>query len=119
MKTRNIKKKPKDAAVTRGTRNVFADLGFSPSEAAELKVKSELTYQIYFQIKELGLTQVKAAQQLGITQPDVSKLMNGRYTGYSVDRLLSLLSRPGSGYRYRRATETSQSKNEPRISAGD
>ena len=77
---------------TDGTGNVFADLGFSPSEAADLKVKAELTQQIYYRIKELGLTQVKAADQLGVSQPDVSKLMNGRYIGYSVDRLLALLN---------------------------
>jgi predicted XRE-type DNA-binding protein len=79
-------------SVTRGSDNVFADLGFAPSEAAELKVKAQLTWQIHQQIKELGLTQSKAAARLGLSQPDVSKLMNGRHTGYSVDRLLSLLN---------------------------
>jgi predicted XRE-type DNA-binding protein len=92
MKTQNIKKTAMNPAVTRGSDNVFADLGFSPSEAADLKVKAELTQQIYSRIKELGLTQVKAAGQLGVSQPDVSKLMNGRHTGYSVDRLLALLN---------------------------
>ena len=79
-------------AVTRGADNVFIDLGFSPAEAADLKVKAELTLQIYRRIKELGLTQVRAAERLGVSQPDVSKLMNGRHTGYSVDRLLALLN---------------------------
>ena len=92
MKTQNTKKPAKNSAVTHGSDNVFADLGFSPSEAADLKVKAELTQQIYYRIKELGLTQVKAAEQLGVSQPDVSKLMSGCYTGYSVDRLLSLLN---------------------------
>lgn len=78
--------------VTRGSKNVFADLGFPPAEAADLKVKAELTLKIHHRIKELGLTQVKAAEQLSLSQPDVSKLMNGRYTGYSVDRLLMLLN---------------------------
>jgi predicted XRE-type DNA-binding protein len=40
----------------------------------------------------MGPTQVIAARRLGITQPDVSKLMRGRFTGYSVDRLISLLN---------------------------
>lgn len=43
-------------------------------------------------IKELGLTQTRAAERLGLSQPDVSKLMAGRHTGYSVDRLLHLLN---------------------------
>src|SRR5260370_2554999 len=76
--------------VTRGSGNVFADLGFP--DAKELKVKAALTRQIVTRIKEFGFTQVQAAARLGISQPDVSKLMNGRYTGYSVDRLLAILN---------------------------
>jgi predicted XRE-type DNA-binding protein len=78
--------------ITRGSGNVFSDLGFSPSRAADLNVKAQLARQIYNRIKQLGLTQEKAAGRLGISQPDVSKLMNARYTGYSIDRLLMLLS---------------------------
>jgi predicted XRE-type DNA-binding protein len=78
--------------VTRGSGNVFADLGFSPREASELQVKAELTRQIMNRIKQLGLTQVQASHRLGISQPDVSKLKGGRYTGYSTDRLIALLN---------------------------
>ena len=45
--TTNTVQKPR---VTRGNGNIFADLGFAPREAAELKVKAELTLQIYQQI---------------------------------------------------------------------
>jgi predicted XRE-type DNA-binding protein len=79
-------------SVTRGSDNVFRDLGFPPGEAADLKVKVELTWQIHHRIRALGLTQIKAAEQLGVSQPDVSKLMHGRHSGYSVDRLFSLLN---------------------------
>ncbi len=79
-------------SVTRGATNVFADLGFPKREAADLKLKAQLTLRIYQRITELGLTQVKAAHQLGLSQPDVSKLMNGRHLGYSVDRLLAILN---------------------------
>lgn len=78
--------------VTSGSGNVFADLGFAPKEAAELKVKADLALQIYRCIKELGLTQVRAAERLGLSQPDVSKLMAGRHSGFSVERMLSLLN---------------------------
>jgi predicted XRE-type DNA-binding protein len=80
------------AGVTRGSGNVFADLGFAPGEARELQVKAELTRQIYNRIKAMGLTQVQAGERLGIGQPDVSKLMNARFTGYSTDRLIALLN---------------------------
>jgi predicted XRE-type DNA-binding protein len=78
--------------VTDGSGNVFSDLGFSSGEAAELKVKADLALRIYQRIREFGLTQTKAAARLRLSQPDVSKLMNGRHTGYSVDRLLVLLN---------------------------
>ena len=77
--------------VTKGSGNVFVDLGFDEDEAEELEVKAALTYQIYNRIKVLGLTQKQAVERLGISQPDVSKLMHSRYTGFSVDRLLALL----------------------------
>ncbi len=70
--------------VTRGSGNVFADLGFEDPE--ELQVKAALTRQIANRIKAFGLTQVQAGSRLGISQPDVSKLMRSRYTGYSVGR---------------------------------
>jgi predicted XRE-type DNA-binding protein len=76
--------------VVEGSGNVFADLDL-PS-AADLQTKAELTRQLYQRIKALGLSQVKAAKTLGLKQPDVSKLMNGRFTGFSVERLLELLN---------------------------
>lgn len=79
-----------DVAVTRGSGNVFADLGFE--DAAELQVKAALTRQIANRIKAFGLTQAQAGTRLGISQPDVSKLMNGRYTGYSANRLIAILN---------------------------
>jgi len=79
-----------EISVSHGSGNVFADLGFEDAE--ELQVKAGLTHQIYNRIKALGLTQTQAGARLGIGQPDVSKLMNGRYTGFSTDRLIALLN---------------------------
>lgn len=92
MKTEQKNRKASDDAVTRGSTNIFEDLGFPKGEAADLKVKAELGLQIHHRIKELGLTQVKAADQLGISQPDVSKLLNGKFTGFTVERLMALLN---------------------------
>ena len=80
----------KDNTIVEGSGNVFADLGM-PDAAAEL-VKAELTFQIGKRIKALGLTQTAAAIRLGISQPDVSRLMKHRPTGFSTDRLLTLLT---------------------------
>ena len=92
MKPQQKIKQPAERAVTRGTDNVFSDLGFPEGEAADLKVKAKLTLQIHQRIENLGLTQIKAAEQLGLSQPDVSKLMNGKHSGFTVERLLSLLN---------------------------
>lgn len=91
MKRRKRREMPSPRIVRGGT-NVFADLGFARREAAELQVKAELARQIYNRIKTLGLTQVQAASRLGLSQPDVSKLMNARFSGYSTDRLFAILS---------------------------
>jgi predicted XRE-type DNA-binding protein len=87
---RSVTARAADIPVTRGSGNVFADLGFEDAE--ELQVKAALTRQIANRIKALGLTQLQAGTRLGISQPDVSKLMNGRYTGFSADRLIGSLS---------------------------
>jgi predicted XRE-type DNA-binding protein len=80
----------KDTTVTQGSDNVFADLGL-PDAAAEL-VKAQLTRQLAKHIKALGLTQIAAGQRLGVSQPDVSRLMKNRPTGFSTDRLLAMLN---------------------------
>jgi predicted XRE-type DNA-binding protein len=71
---------------------VFSDLGFPAAEASDLQIKAELVRQIYNRIKAMRLTQVQAAARLRISQPDVSKLMNARVTGFSTDRLIALLN---------------------------
>jgi predicted XRE-type DNA-binding protein len=92
MKTPQGSKLKSGTGVTRGSGNVFANLGIPATEAAELQVKAELTRQIYHRIKGMGLTQVEAGERLGISQPDVSKLMNAKFIGYSTDRLIALLN---------------------------
>jgi predicted XRE-type DNA-binding protein len=92
MKAKSARESKSTPRVTRGSGNVFADLGSDPAEAAELQVKAELARQIYNRIKSLGLTQIRAAARLGLSQPDVSKLMNARYTGFSTERLIALLN---------------------------
>jgi predicted XRE-type DNA-binding protein len=73
--------------------NVFADLGLA--DADELLVKAELVMQISRIIEERGLTQVQAAEVLGIDQPKVSALVRGNLRGYSVERLSRFLNALG------------------------
>jgi predicted XRE-type DNA-binding protein len=77
--------------VTEGSGNVFEDLGFE--DADELQAKAELTRQLHHILKRQRLSQRAAAKLLGIAQPDVSALLNGRHTGFSLTRLMTLLNR--------------------------
>ena len=79
-----------EIAVVQGSGNVFADLGLPDAE--ELLLKGNLTLQLHHRIKDLGLTQVQAAKRLGISQPEVCRLLKGRFMGFSVERLIGLLN---------------------------
>lgn len=69
--------------------NVFADLELPNAE--ERFAKAELARQIGHVIKKKRLTQAGTAKILGISQPKVSALLNGKLAGFSVDRLLKFL----------------------------
>lgn len=93
--------------------NVFADLNLP--EADDLLAKAELAAKIIAEIQRRRLTQSQAAAVLGIDQPKVSALNQGKLTGFSIERLMRLLlalgrdieitvkgrSRPGSAARLR------------------
>jgi predicted XRE-type DNA-binding protein len=66
--------------ITKGSGNVFADLGFRDAEMHALKAK--LARRIGELIAENGLTQVEAAARMGLSQPDVSKMLRGRSDRY-------------------------------------
>src|SRR5271169_3847969 len=69
--------------------NVFADLGFA--DADEHLIKAGLVIKIDRIIGQRDLTQVAAAQLMGIDQPKVSALLAGQFRGYSVERLMRFL----------------------------
>jgi predicted XRE-type DNA-binding protein len=75
--------------------NVFADLGFPPARAAELKVKSSLITAIGDTIKQRALTQQAAAQLCGTDQPTLSKVLRGRMESVTIDRLAAWLNALG------------------------
>jgi len=76
--------------VTRGTGNVFADLGFP--DAAERQAKLRLAYALNQVLEARKLSQADAAKVLGVTQPKVSALRNYKLAGFSVERLMTLLT---------------------------
>jgi predicted XRE-type DNA-binding protein len=74
----------KEAKVTPSSGNVFADLGLK--NADELLAKAELAVRITMALKARKLTQLAAAEILGIDQPKVSKLVRGELYGFSSDQ---------------------------------
>lgn len=85
--------KHKHIRVEWGSGNVFADLGLP--NAGELQHKARLGVLIHQSIREQGLSQVQAARVLGVNQPKISALMNGKMDGFSLERLLNFLSALG------------------------
>ena len=79
--------------VRKGSGNVYADLGYPDSEGTI--VKAQLVTKIGDIIRRRDLTQERAAEVLGLTQPKISKLLKGQFRGISERRLLRCLTRLG------------------------
>ncbi|MCH9000838.1 MAG: XRE family transcriptional regulator [Proteobacteria bacterium] len=79
--------------ITRGSKNVLADLGIEDAEA--LSTKMRLAVEIVRIIRERKLRQAQAARRLGIPQPKVSALMNYRLGGFSAEKLMRFLTALG------------------------
>jgi predicted XRE-type DNA-binding protein len=76
--------------ITRGTGNVFADLGYSDAEERQTKLR--LAHAINGIIGRRRLTQAAAAAKLGVNQPKVSALASYKLAGFSVERLMGFLT---------------------------
>jgi len=76
--------------VTRGTGNVFADLGFP--DAAGRQAKLRLAYALNQELEGRKISQADAAKVLGVTQPKVSAFRRYKLEGLSVERLMNLLT---------------------------
>jgi predicted XRE-type DNA-binding protein len=88
------KRRRQTAALEVGSRNVYADLGFS--DADEMLVKAQLVSKISEIIKDRGYSQTDAAQLLGLAQPKLSKLLRGQFRGISERKLMDCLTRLGN-----------------------
>lgn len=78
-----------DSSVTAGSESIFSDLGLPDSE--ERLVKADRAIRIEELIAERRLTQSQAARVMGVSQPDISKIVRGRLKGFALERLLNCL----------------------------
>jgi predicted XRE-type DNA-binding protein len=89
MKNRMVK----GEQIREGSDNVFADLGLPNSD--ERLLKAQLMLAINSELALRGLTQEQAKELVGLTQPELSRIANGRGTGFSVERLMLALCQLG------------------------
>lgn len=92
LKKRNIGKNDMltDNYITKGSGNVFADLGLEDAEQELAKAK--IAQALRRLIKLRGLTQTEAASLLGTDQARISQIMNGKLASMTYDRLIRFLN---------------------------
>ncbi len=79
--------------ITRGSGNVFLDIGFPPSEAANLLLRAQLMSRMRDTAR--GMTQREAAKRFGVTQPRLNDLLRGKIDKFSLDALVNMLGHAG------------------------
>lgn len=70
--------------------NIFAELGLPDAGAHFLK--AQIVAELFRLTNEQKLTQAKAGELLGISQPEVSRMFKGHFREYSVERLMGFLT---------------------------
>jgi predicted XRE-type DNA-binding protein len=86
-------KEPEMIEIEKGSANVYEDLGLP--DAAEMQVKATLAAKIGEIIKHRHLTQVQAAEILGMPQPKLSGMLRGQFRGISEAKMLACMNRLG------------------------
>lgn len=82
-----------DESVTSGGYNVFGDIGLP--EAEEALAKAHIVETIADLLESHNLSQQRAGQLVGLTQPQVSRLMRGDTRDFSYERLMRILTALG------------------------
>jgi predicted XRE-type DNA-binding protein len=82
--------KKKLPAHTKGSGNIFADLGLPNAE--EHQLKAALVVQLRRLMAEREMTQTDAAKLIKVKQPDLSKMLRGQFKLVSVEKLMRMLT---------------------------
>jgi predicted XRE-type DNA-binding protein len=75
--------------------SVWEALESQPSEAANMKARSDVMIALHDTINKWKVTQAVAAKRLGITQPRLNDLVRGRINKFSLDALMNLAGQAG------------------------
>ena len=76
-----------------GSGNIFADIGLPDAETHLLK--AQMVSRIQDILDGRHLSQAAAAALMGIRQPDLSRILHGQFRGFSVERLMTMLTALG------------------------
>ena len=82
--------KKRRSKIEMGSGNIFAGLGLPDAE--DLLLKSTIVIELRRLIKHRRLTQTAAAKLIGVSQADLSKILGGRFRGFSEARLMRMLT---------------------------
>jgi predicted XRE-type DNA-binding protein len=85
----------RERKITPSSGNVFSDLGFDDAEAQVLAMRADLMAQLSKQITTRKMTQVAAAELLGVSQGRVSDLTRGKVEKFSLDALVQFAAKLG------------------------
>lgn len=75
--------------------NIFDAITGDETEAAELKFRADMMIAMRGYFEDRGWNQAKIAAKLGIPQPRVSELVNGKIHTLSADKLLGYMAKIG------------------------
>jgi predicted XRE-type DNA-binding protein len=101
----------KPSHITKGS--VFDDLALTSIEIAEAKIKSDLWRDLVAHIAPLQLTQKELAEKLDVHQPDVSNLLNGKLSKFSVETFIRYAVKLGLGFEAKFTSPKHQKRNAP------
>jgi predicted XRE-type DNA-binding protein len=90
VRSSQVTKGRRKRAVTPGTGNVFADLGFP--DAVERQAKLRLAYALNQTLARHRFSPAAASRLLRVTQSKLSGLRHYKLGAFSVERLMNLLA---------------------------
>ena len=81
--------------ITKGSANVFEDLGFTSQESQNLLLRSQTMIALVQWFEASGMTRAQAAKSLSITQPRFNQLLKGKIEIFSLDALVNMATSAG------------------------
>jgi addiction module HigA family antidote len=78
-------------SITKGSNNVYADLGIPDAE--QMLLKSQLAHRITLAIEAKGLSVLEASRIVGLAQPKLKSILRGQFHEVSENEMREYLSR--------------------------